>query len=424
MLRSIQKEGIVGPVTLFDKSFLEMLSVDQAVLFDLMFSTVISPIFYVEVLADLEKDDPKSRTREKVVADVAKKTPVLHSYPNVSHMALCLNELLGNPIEIDGRPVIQGGIPVMHKGKIVIVNEQTPESKAFDRWQDERFHDVERNFAAVWRKALKELDNAALATLTKQMLLIEESPKNHEDALRIARAVLNRDGQHFLNLKLGYYFLGLDPSIWRVVEARWKASGHKPLPEYAPYFTYCLTVDIFCNLLMTKKIISPDRPSNRTDVAYLYYLPFTTLFVSEDRLHRRVAPLFLREGQKMVTGSELKEDLIKLDEHYSALPEEDRKQGMFRLASTPPDDEKYLTTRLWRECGHSTAPKPPMVKNPALHSEIRQNLKDVVALSRQPQHRSFSQFSKADLKEPDQRMIRRLIPRKWGKWQVVPEDIK
>ncbi|MDI5929611.1 hypothetical protein [Rhizobium leguminosarum] len=411
----------MGPLALFDKSFLEMLSVDQAVLFDLMFSTVISPIFYVEVLADLEKQDPKSRTREKIVADVARKTPVMHSYPNVSHLALCLKELLGSPVVMDGRPHIQGGIPVMHKGKVAIVNEQTPESKAFERWQDERFHDVERDFAASWRKALKEFDNSALATLTKQVLLIEEAPKNPEDALRIASAVLRRDGQHFLNLKLGYYFLGLDPGMWRAVEARWKASGYMPLTDYAPYFTYCLTIDIFFNLLMTKKIISPDRPSNRTDVAYLYYLPFCTLFISEDRLHRRIAPLFLKEGQKMVTGAELKHDLIKLDQHFSALPEEDRNQGMFRLAATPPDDEKYLTTRLWRECGHSTAPKPPIVENPAVHREISQNLKEVVALSRQPQRGRFSQ---SDLKEPDQRMIRRMIPRQWGKWQVIPDDIK
>lgn len=50
----------MGPTTLFDKSFIEMLSVDQAAMFDLLFATVISPIFYVEVLADLEKDDPSN----------------------------------------------------------------------------------------------------------------------------------------------------------------------------------------------------------------------------------------------------------------------------------------------------------------------------------------------------------------------------
>ena len=53
---------LMGPITLFDKSFLEMLNVDQAVLFDALYSSVIAPIFYTEVLADLEKMVPGSRT--------------------------------------------------------------------------------------------------------------------------------------------------------------------------------------------------------------------------------------------------------------------------------------------------------------------------------------------------------------------------
>lgn len=409
----------MGPSTLFDKSFVEMLSLDQAVLFDLMFATVISPIFYIEVLADLEKADPKTRTREKVVADVAKKTPVMHSYPNVSHQALCLNELLGSRIEMRGAPVIHGGIPVMHKGKIAIVNEQTPESKAFDRWQDERFDIVERDFAKDWRAALKEFDNAALAALTKSAFKIEDSPKNHEHAIEIARAVVNRNDQHFLNLKTGYNSLGLDPSMWRVVEGRWKALGHEPITEYAPYFAHCLTVDIFFNLLMTKKIISPDRPSNRTDVAYLYYLPFAKLFVSEDRLHRRIAPLFFTGGQQMIQGADLKEDLAKLDAYFSGLPEEQRMQGLFKLGSTPPNDEAYLTTRLWRSCGLSTEPRPPLVKTKS-HEKISAEIRELVALSKQPQR---GRFGRPALKDPDQRMIKRMIPRQWGKWQIIPPEI-
>jgi aminopeptidase N len=41
----------VGPVILFDKSFLEMLSVDEAAIFDFMFQSNICPIFYIETLA-------------------------------------------------------------------------------------------------------------------------------------------------------------------------------------------------------------------------------------------------------------------------------------------------------------------------------------------------------------------------------------
>ena len=73
----------MGPIVLFDKSFIEMLNLDEAVLFDFMYLSNICPIYLIEVLADLEKKKPGERTREKVVADVATKTPSIHSYPNV-----------------------------------------------------------------------------------------------------------------------------------------------------------------------------------------------------------------------------------------------------------------------------------------------------------------------------------------------------
>ena len=50
----------MGPIVLFDKSFVEMLSIDEATMFDMLFSTNICPIYYVEVLADLTKTAPEA----------------------------------------------------------------------------------------------------------------------------------------------------------------------------------------------------------------------------------------------------------------------------------------------------------------------------------------------------------------------------
>jgi hypothetical protein len=66
----------------------------------------------------LRRKSRGERTREKVVADVALKTPAVHSYPNVLHASICLTELLGRPIEMDRRPVVGGGLPVRHEGKV------------------------------------------------------------------------------------------------------------------------------------------------------------------------------------------------------------------------------------------------------------------------------------------------------------------
>ena len=46
---------MTGPITLFDKSFLQSLNLDESVWFDHFFLTNVCPLFYVETLADLGK---------------------------------------------------------------------------------------------------------------------------------------------------------------------------------------------------------------------------------------------------------------------------------------------------------------------------------------------------------------------------------
>ena len=55
----------VGPILLFDKSALQSLSVDEAVWLDTFYYPVITPLFFVETLADLEKevDGPQAAFR-------------------------------------------------------------------------------------------------------------------------------------------------------------------------------------------------------------------------------------------------------------------------------------------------------------------------------------------------------------------------
>ena len=114
-----------------------------------MFLSNICPIYLTEVLADLEKEKPGDRTREKVVADVANKTPSIHSYPNVLHTSICLRELAGYAVEMDGRPIVGGGQPVRVGGKVGVYYEESPEMKAFNRWQAREFFGVERDFARI-----------------------------------------------------------------------------------------------------------------------------------------------------------------------------------------------------------------------------------------------------------------------------------
>ena len=65
----------MGPITLFDKSFLQSLNVDESVWFDHYYLANVCHLFYVETLADLEKAVRDGRTPEQEVGIIASKFP-------------------------------------------------------------------------------------------------------------------------------------------------------------------------------------------------------------------------------------------------------------------------------------------------------------------------------------------------------------
>src|SRR5204862_7363627 len=98
----------MGPVLIFDKSMLESLNPDEAMWLDNFFLSNITPLFFIETLADLEKQVRRGRTQEEIVGSLAYKAPDLASRPSVHHTTLLSGELSGaGEIEMgDGRPII------------------------------------------------------------------------------------------------------------------------------------------------------------------------------------------------------------------------------------------------------------------------------------------------------------------------------
>jgi hypothetical protein len=141
-----------GPIIIFDKSALECLNIDEALWLDNFFLSNITPLFFVETLADLQKQVAKGRTPERVVENIALKTPQIDSSPSMHHSRLCLGNLLGSHIEMCGFPVLAGGTQTVTGDKRGIVFNQAPELQALQRWQRGDFLRVEHEFARRWRR--------------------------------------------------------------------------------------------------------------------------------------------------------------------------------------------------------------------------------------------------------------------------------
>lgn len=141
----------MGPISLFDKSFLQSISVDESVWFDHFFLAVVCPIFYVETLADLAKEPSKRGPPEVIVRELAKKFPEMGGSPCVYHHDMCVNDLLGNRVPMTGQVPRPGGRPV----KSGTLYDQAPEEIAFQRWQRGQFEEVERLSAATLAQAAR-----------------------------------------------------------------------------------------------------------------------------------------------------------------------------------------------------------------------------------------------------------------------------
>lgn len=335
-----------GPIILYDKSVLQALNVDEAFWLGMHYRTNLSPLFYVEVLADLQKVSPGGPVAEDVVAGLARKVAPMGVHPNVFHLELAIGELLGQPVPMQRVPIQAGARRVTTSdGRSAITFDEPPEVAAFRRWKRADFAGVERDFARHWRDMLGSLD---LEAMTRN--IFGERRPSFPDLTAIKRTVdngLRPKNSRFRLLRFALEILRIPPAARPLIIRRWKSCGGPPLHEFAPYSHFVLTVDAFFTAAVASGHIAATRASNKVDMAYLYYLPFCMVFTSNDKLHARVAPLFLRKDQEFIPGAALKSDLAQLVAHYSALPEDVKSTGAMRYGAYPPLRGDFLTCRLF-----------------------------------------------------------------------------
>lgn len=408
----------MGPILLFDKSTLQSLSVDESVWLDTFYFPCITPLFFVETLADLEKEIQKGRSPEDVVGNLAEKTP-LGGGINVHHHTLSTNELLGRGFELRHVPVVAGGNAVpMRGGGQAVVFGPPPETEARARWQKREFLEVERKFAQNWRNALSNLDLESVFRRGREVTKRFGRPKDLAAAKALAEEIMGkRDSRHVREI-----LSSIRPErLGRTVVERWHARGSPPIKTFAPFTAHVFLVDLVFCIALGADLIGRERPSNVIDVAYLYYLPFCMAFTSNDALHQRLAPLFLDNDQVFIPGQELKADLARLDSHYSQLPEEEKARGVMSFAHYPPTEGDFLVSRLWDKLmrpewrERAARPREPMPKDK--EADLISQINEVAGAAPLPQGQQDVHL------EPGAVLIERNIPMVRGKWRMLPPEV-
>lgn len=411
----------MGPILIFDKSFLQSLSIDESVWLDNFIISNICPIFFSKTLADLEKSVRAGRTPEQEVRIISNKTPEMSIAINTFHQDLCFANLNGYEVKMDRRPILSNGKAVQSDDKKGFVFEQSPESKAFDRWKNEEFKNLEREYAKLWRESTQKADFDSVTSWLNQFGITIPKCKNLEEAKQRAEEILNTRRDPLNTMKFIFTFLGAPSQHFFHTYNAWGRAGCPPIDKFFPYVYHVLTVELFFYISIKSNLISAVRKSNKIDISYLFYTPFCNVFVSSDKLHKRSAPLFMQSNQEFVWGEDLKADLRKLDKYYDAFPTEEKNQGLHVFANYPPNSNDFLVNELWdtylpawrtQSSNHLTLPKdindsglPESIKNFANGTELK------------PSEIDF------DVDQADGMVLKRMISRKKGKWYQIGKDI-
>ena len=406
----------MAPIALFDKSFLQSLKVDEAVWFDHFFMANICPIFYVETLSDLAKKPRPGSTAEREVAIIASKTPQAQGYANAFHLTLAVHNLLGYEVPMNGRIPIAEGRHVQVEGKSGVVYEPSPEQKALERWHHGQFLDVERMFAAGWRRQIRLLDFKDAAKKLNEIGITPQTCKTLEQAHAAAAAALDvASPEHQLLFGLAVLRVPEGPS--KAILSRWRAEGSPPLVYFAPYAAFVTTTETFYYIAIAARLISLDPKKNKIDLAYLAYLPFCMCFISSDKFHRNCAELFMRDDQVFVWGQDLKADLKAIDAHFDLLPEEEKEKGLYAIAPAPPEIST-TTKQLWDRLmpGWNDGPEAPPISEETERKIVAHVNKFADAPTRLPSAAELSA-------EPDSMVFKRQVSLKRGKWWQMPKAV-
>lgn len=412
----------MGPIIIFDKSTLQSLSVDESCWLENFFLTNITPIFFIETLADLEKQTKGEKTPRQMVHDLALKTPQ-NSSPNVHHHRLIVSDFLGYNIEMSNRPIISGGeFRVAPNGRLGVHFNQFPEAEAMQRWQNREFLEVEHGIAKIWRQSLSDISFDSFKALIKNIVPQGKQFKNLEGIKSFVDSFVK--GNYKELLYLAFEIFGFPSNLQARILSRWLNENCPPISDFAPYASYVLKVDLFFYLCLLSNLISEDRPSNKIDLAYLYYLPFCMVFTSNDKLHKKTAPLFMEKNQVFINGQDLKSDLKILDDYYSSFPDDIKEQGIMKFAVYPPENTASLTSQLWdrflplwRKHLEERKFKPPISEDSEkeMVRNLKKNLKESVPIDNN---------IRPTLDNADRVLFKRMVLIKKGKWRILPPEVE
>jgi hypothetical protein len=281
---------MIGPLLIFDKSFLEMLNHDEVSELSMHFKFVGTPTLISEIIADLKLEPEKRRVPSDVVKALSRKMEMVHGLQPANYRKLALANIYAHEISMIGQVMVDADAPNVHvtadgQG---LYYDSTPEQRLWARWANGEFGTEDELTARTWRNGIEHIDLEKVAAKWKPFASEHfSSAKNQADLisaindfLRSSSSALQRQ-----TLEMTLDLLKASEENRRVARAFINCGAMRSILEFAPYAASIFRLFLVFVCGLARGFIGP-RPTNYIDLQYLYYSPFCMVFVSNDKFHR------------------------------------------------------------------------------------------------------------------------------------------
>jgi hypothetical protein len=198
-------------------------------------------------------------------------------------------------------------------GETAMIVDPGPFNYAFLRWSQGVFRPHELRLAQQWRATAPDLSQSALWDELRSRNVAVPRPPGAVNAVveglaRVVDEILATPLMQPVWLDYMLTQIEAKEAFRAHVYDRWLKHEPKTFASFASYSHHCLRVTLAV-LVLTKHNLVSQKASNFLDAQYLFYSPFCEVFISNDRLHRVIAPLVIRPNQRFMLGTDLKRDM-------------------------------------------------------------------------------------------------------------------
>jgi hypothetical protein len=344
----------VGPNLLLDKSAFQALSYAEHRELAHYFEVNTAPVLILEIMGDLAKKYRDGTPSADKARELARKFAGLE-WLNENYSFICVQTLLGTKVPLDGHIVpAYMTVGTDGDGSPAALVEPGPLNELVTRLASGNATAVDETLAKMWRRAATGLSLNGLNDFVNAHHIIVPRATSVPDAVAVARSLLETPALQ--DVWLGWLLdeLGVPaPERNRIID-RWRLQGLR-LGSFAPYAHYCAHA-LLSMFVAWRNALIGWKSTNILDLQYLYYAPFCSVFVSDDKVHRTLAPPLMRPDQTFVQLQDFKAALRSTREYFERMAEPERAAARASLGEWPP--ENSLIRELWIKNERWVGPPP------------------------------------------------------------------